>query len=108
MLDLNSIATIRLLWREMFERDAALKSKYVQDIYKISKINAKITTRPPARPGPSPAQDRGRAVSGRPVRGPGLGPGWAGLSILYLSCIYLDICLDIFWYIFGKCALYVC
>ena len=71
-------------------------SKYLWGISKISKM------RPPARPCPSPAQARGRAV-------PGLGRAWAGAAaasyLVYFLCIYdiLDISwnLDVFIYIFG-------
>ena len=57
------------LWR-FYQENTKIISKDIQDIQDKFKIPR------PARPGPSPAQARGRAVPGRPVRGPGLGPGF--------------------------------
>ena len=48
-----------------------------------------IATGQPARPGLRPAQARGRAVPGRPVRGPVLVPGLGRAGGGLVFCIYL-------------------
>ena len=65
---------------------------YIQE---IQDIQDKYKT---ARRGPSPAQARGRAGPGRPVRGPGLGPGLgrAGPAAAWYFVFVLDI-LNISW-----------
>ena len=106
------------LWRIMIFLSKVLRKKikkYIRNIstnkicpntskiYKIYKINSKYQAAAgPARPGPSPAQARGRARAGPAPRGPapwlGLGrpgPVWLPPSILHLSRISCISC--IFW-----------